>query len=301
VAGWRRSFAGVESPPLSGLSVDRNVRYGRPVWRPEERAAGLFREALERVGVRVSGPTRSGRAPVLAQTLADVDSPPLEVILRAVGKDSDNFTAEMLLKAVGAHDGGQGSTSGGAFDALRVLEDRGLLLDGVRIVDGSGLADGNRVTADFLTRLLVDVAADPVLAEPFRTSLASAGVDGTLERRLRGGPAYARVRAKTGTLRGVSALSGYAGPFAFSILVNRRGLNPWAHGRRRTGSRSPWSGRHLRAAAPPTTVELQAPSGEAGTGSSPARSRSKAASSSTGTPSFSALARLEPPPVPATR
>jgi D-alanyl-D-alanine carboxypeptidase/D-alanyl-D-alanine-endopeptidase (penicillin-binding protein 4) len=225
VAGWRRSFVGVESPPLSGLTVDRNLAYGRPVWRPEERAAGLLRDALERVGIDVDGSTRAGRAPVFAQTYADVESPTLEVILPAVGKDSDNFTAEMLLKAVGAHDGSQGTTAGGAFDVRHVLAQRGLVLDGIRTVDGSGLSDRNRVTADFLTRLLVDVRADPVLAGPFRASLARAGVDGTLERRMRGGPAYARVRAKTGTLRGVSALSGYAGPYAFSVLVNRRGLD----------------------------------------------------------------------------
>ena len=306
VATWRRSFPGVESPPLSGLSVDRNVAFGRPVWRPEERAAGLLRAALEDIGIDVSGPTRSGRAPEFAQTYADVESPPLEVLLRAVGKDSDNFTAEMLLKAVGAHDGGEGTTAGGAFDLHRSLAARGLVLDGVRTVDGSGLDDGNRVTADFLTRLLVHVDADPVLARPFRASLARAGVDGTLERRLLGA-ARARVQAKTGTLRGVSALSGYAGPYAFSILLNRRGLNAWAA--RRLQDRIAVA--IVRAAPAPVPLAAQAQpvagssdvvsTATAGTGSSPARSRSNASSSRIGTPSFSALARLEPPPAPATR
>jgi D-alanyl-D-alanine carboxypeptidase/D-alanyl-D-alanine-endopeptidase (penicillin-binding protein 4) len=220
VGAWRRGFAGDECAPLSGLTVDRNRVAGRPVWRPEQRAAETFRAALVRAGVRVTGVARAGTAPSVAPSLAQVTSPPLAHIVRRVGKDSDNFTAEVLLKALGASAGDTGSTAGGARTLRSVLAARKLDLAPLRVADGSGLASTNRLSADLVTALLVDVEADAEIADVFRTALARAGLDGTLERRLRRGPAFRRVYAKTGTLRHVSALSGYAGSHAFSVVMN---------------------------------------------------------------------------------
>ena len=223
--GWKAGFAGDECAPLSGLAVDRDRVRGTSVWQPERRAADLLAAALRARGIAVAGGTGVGRLPVGGVVLGRVLSPPLAQIVRRAGKESDNFTAEMLLKALGNRTSGVGSTAAGLAAARAVLRARGLDTSGLRLVDGSGLAAGNLVTPDFLARLLVRIEGDPRLGPALRAALAVAGVDGTLKRRLRRAPARGRVLAKTGTLRGVSALSGVVGGYAFSVVVNRRRLS----------------------------------------------------------------------------
>jgi D-alanyl-D-alanine carboxypeptidase/D-alanyl-D-alanine-endopeptidase (penicillin-binding protein 4) len=225
---WKPGFAGLECAPLAALGVDRNQARGRPVTRPELAAARAFRAALKRAGVRVDGRAVELRAPSGGDTVATAFSPPLKRILWAMGKDSDNFTAEMVLKDVAAKVRGRGTSAGGAVLARKSLADRVLPLAGTRIVDGSGLSPANRLTADLLTALLAEARSDPGIARPLEASLAVAGVDGTLKDRMRGGPARRVVKAKTGTLSEASALSGYAGRFSFSILVNAPSVNHWA-------------------------------------------------------------------------
>jgi D-alanyl-D-alanine carboxypeptidase/D-alanyl-D-alanine-endopeptidase (penicillin-binding protein 4) len=225
---WKVGFAGLECPPLAGLGVDRNLVRGKPVARPEIAAARALRAALIRVGVRIDGGVVEGRVPPGAPAVASGFSPALDRVLWPMGKDSDNFTAEMVLKATAAAKRGRGTTSGGAALARSSLKERLLPLAGVRIVDGSGLSGENRLTADLLTALLVEARSDPALAAPLTASLSVAGVDGTLRDRMRDGPARRVVRAKTGTLSQASALSGYAGRFSFSVLVNAPGLNQWS-------------------------------------------------------------------------
>jgi len=134
---------------------------------------------------------------------------------------SDNFYAEMLVKHLGAAVRGEGSTVAGCIVIRRELDARGVPLAGVRIVDGSGLSRLDRSTARALAEPPVSAWRDPALRTPFFSSLPIAGVDGTLEDRMRSGPARGRVRAKTGTTSASSALSGYAGTrYVFAVLQN---------------------------------------------------------------------------------
>jgi D-alanyl-D-alanine carboxypeptidase/D-alanyl-D-alanine-endopeptidase (penicillin-binding protein 4) len=127
----------------------------------------------------------------------------------------------MLLKTLGSHVAGRGTTRAGAAVVRRELALLGVPLDGVRILDGSGLSYDDRLTARALAKLLVAVWNDPVLRRPFVGSLAVAGVNGTLEDRLERSPARWRVRAKTGTTSISSTLAGYVGQrYAFAILMN---------------------------------------------------------------------------------
>ncbi len=149
-----------------------------------------------------------------------------------MNKISDNFYAEMLVKYLGARVGGAGTTSAGCPVVRGVLEDRNVPLAGVRIVDGSGLSRHDRTTAHSLGRLLVSAWRDPAVRWPFFTSLAIAGVDGTLEDRMRTGAARGRVRAKTGTTSRASALSGFVGArYVFAVLQNGNPIN-WTNARR---------------------------------------------------------------------
>ena len=218
--GWKSGFLGEECPPLSALTLARN-----PSGRSATRAAAALLRALRKAGVRVSGTVRAGRAPAGAAPIALDASPRIDSMLRTMGKKSDNFTAEMLLKAVGASAYGRGSTANGARRARQALRDLGLSLTGSRIVDGSGLSSSDRTTTGLLARLLAAASRTASIAGPLRRSLSIAGKDGTLAGRMTTGPARGVVRAKTGTLNVSSALSGYAGPYAFSVIVNGRAVN----------------------------------------------------------------------------
>jgi D-alanyl-D-alanine carboxypeptidase/D-alanyl-D-alanine-endopeptidase (penicillin-binding protein 4) len=228
VAGWKPSFAWIESPPLSALVVDRGWRDGRPEREPTLAAAAMFDRMLRARGI-VARDAQTGRAKPSAVRLAKADSRTLAHILRAVDSDSDNYSAELLLKAIGREVVGKGTSAAGASVVRRDLAIAGVPLAGVRVVDGSGLSLSNRVTARELATLLVAIWNDPKVRPVVHDSLAIAGKSGTLQRRLLSRPAYGRVRAKTGTTNIASALSGYVGSkFAFVVVQNGSPVATWS-------------------------------------------------------------------------
>ncbi|HEX8958449.1 MAG TPA: D-alanyl-D-alanine carboxypeptidase, partial [Solirubrobacterales bacterium] len=133
---------------------------------------------------------------------------------------SDNFFAETLIKLIGARFGGEGSTRAGA----RVVEGFARShRSGVHAVDGSGLTRGNRASPLQVVDLL-EAMRESADGERFAADLALAGREGTVASRMRGTRAEGRCRTKTGTLTGVSNLSGYCFDadgrvMAFSILM----------------------------------------------------------------------------------
>jgi serine-type D-Ala-D-Ala carboxypeptidase/endopeptidase (penicillin-binding protein 4) len=230
VTGWKPSFLIEESPPLSALIVDRG-KVGRYTSRnPAATAATLFRDELRRAGVRVAGRVRVGRSDAADFPLAFVHSPQLATIVRAMGVESDNFAAEMLLKQLGAQESGQGTSARGAATVMAVLKTAGVPVGGVRVVDGSGLSYLNRLTAASLVGLLRSAWSDVNVRTPFLATLPVAGRTGTMRDRLRRAPAVGRVLAKTGTTSAASTLAGYvSGRYAFAILHNGRPVaTSWA-------------------------------------------------------------------------
>ena len=228
VAGWKRGFYINESPPLSALVVDRDRVGGYVSNSPALAAATAFRVALRRAGVAVTGAAKVGVADDYAVSLASVESAPLAAIIRFMDHESDNFTAEMLLKELGAIEGGRGTSAAGAAVVTRELADAGVPLAGVRIVDGSGLSVLDRLTANALTSLLRTAWLDPSVRSVLRAALPVAGVNGTLEDRMRRGPAHGTVVAKTGTTTEASALSGFVRDrYTFAVLQNGHPLSYW--------------------------------------------------------------------------
>jgi serine-type D-Ala-D-Ala carboxypeptidase/endopeptidase (penicillin-binding protein 4) len=219
--GWKPWFFMNESAPLSALTVDRARYRGRVTRDPALAAALSFRAALIRAGIAVAGRAMTGTGHETAVPLASTESVPLEQILRFMDHASDNFTAEILLKQLGAGFGAQGTTAAGADVVRRLLGEQGIPLAGVRIVDGSGLSRLDRLTPASVVGMLQSSWLDQDLREILISSLPVAGRSGTLGRRMRGTVAAGRVRAKTGTLSVASALSGYAKrKYAFSIIQN---------------------------------------------------------------------------------
>ena len=121
--GWKPRFYIEESPPLSALVVDRGRYRGRTSANPALAAASLFRQALEAKDVRVAGRTRSGVLTTMGLPLARDVSEPLADVVRFMGRESDNFTAEVLVKQLGALHAGAGLDGRGrARDARRARE-----------------------------------------------------------------------------------------------------------------------------------------------------------------------------------
>jgi len=228
VAGWKPSFFIDESPPLSALVVDR-ARVGRVTTRtPAVAAAEAFRGALRKTGISVGGPVRTAPADDWSEVLANVSSPTLGAMLRFMDRESDNFTAEMLLKQLGLTELGRGTSAAGAAVVTQALAEAGVPMTGVRIVDGSGLSKLDRLTANALGSLLKIAWADPIVGPALLASLPVAGVNGTLQHRLLKPPARGHVVAKTGTTDIASSLSGYvSGRYAFAVVQNGHPLSYW--------------------------------------------------------------------------
>jgi D-alanyl-D-alanine carboxypeptidase/D-alanyl-D-alanine-endopeptidase (penicillin-binding protein 4) len=230
--GWKPSWYKIESPPLSALVVGRAKVNGHTVDNPALAAARAFRAALRDAGITIGGKAAVGRAAGTATTLATVKSGTLARLVLKMNKMSDNFTAEMLMKHLGAQFRAKGTTAAGASVVRAELKNRGVPIAGVRLADGSGLSLLGRLTARGVGRLLVSAFRDPAVRPALVASLPIAGVDGTLEDRMRTGPARRRVRAKTGTTATASSLSGYVGTrYVFSILQNGHPI-AWSKARR---------------------------------------------------------------------
>lgn len=210
--------------PLSGLAFnggflgDRQRRFSPD---PARTAAQNLRLALARRGIEVPGAVRLGVPPQGATQVASALSPPLSDLVREANRYSDNFFAEMLLKRLGA-EGGRGSSTARGARMVRAFARRAG--SSVYAVDGSGLTRSNRASPRAIVALLRHMWTHPA-SEPFFRSLAEAGRSGTLHDRMRRSPARGRCFAKTGSLIGISALSGYCRTrservLAFSILMN---------------------------------------------------------------------------------
>ena len=224
--GWKSSYLGIESRPLSALTV-----VDLPVRSPNGSAAiaaHAFTAALVRHGVTVAGPPGSGRAARSATPLAHDSSEPLRVVVRRLNRDSDNFVAEIVLKELGTTIAPRGSTAAGALVVREELAAAEIPLEGVRIADGSGLSLLDRLTVQSLVAILRSGASDPAMRDAFVTSLAVAGLSGTMKRRLASQPTRSRVIAKTGTTNAASALAGFVRRrYVFAILQNGRPVPYW--------------------------------------------------------------------------
>jgi len=218
--GWKPSFFITESPPLSALVADRARSEGRIAYDPALSAGRVFRRALVAQGVAVPARVARGRAPEKA-ALAAVLSPPLSALVREVNTESDNFTAEVILKLLGTLAQLPGTTASGADVVKEILESSAVPVEGMALADGSGLSSLDRISARTLVGILEAAWLNPDVRAAFVASLAVAGRTGTLEERMRGGPAWGSVLAKTGTTRDSSSLAGYVGNrYVFAVLHN---------------------------------------------------------------------------------
>src|SRR5438093_9538679 len=173
--GWKPSFYIRESPPLSALVVDRARYRTYTAPRPAKAAALLFRDALRAEGITVDGGVAVRPSPSDAVPVTRTLSPPLTSIISLMDLHRDNFTAEELLKLLGAISGVRGSSAAGAKLVLRSLKDAGISTAGLRILDGSGLSEDDRLTVAALAGILQAFTADRGLQAEVLRALPVAG------------------------------------------------------------------------------------------------------------------------------
>lgn len=197
--------------------------------------ADVFRRTLADRGIPTAGQTKRQRVRHLDGslppnvTVLDRQQTPIAAVLARSGKDSQNLFAECLLKRAGyawarRHHAPepQGSWATGSSAVMELMELARIDAGGLTVADGSGLSRSNACTAAQLAKLLTWAKTQP-FGRMLHDSLATAGVDGSLRKRLKG--SEGRVHAKTGTMKGIRALAGYvdsdAGPrFAFAVVFN---------------------------------------------------------------------------------
>ena len=214
---------GTEVGPLGALMVNDGVVTGNPI-KPDNPALGAateFTNTLQNNGISVSGAPKVGATPKDLSVIAKIDSMPLKDIVAEMLTNSDNNTAELLVKELGFATTGVGSREAGLEVMKAKLVEWGIPLDALVFVDGSGLDRGNRLTCSSLSALL---ARDGGFG-PAGLGLAIAGQTGTLRDVLEDSLGAGKLRGKTGTLTGAKSLSGFF-PYAtdqassFSLIIN---------------------------------------------------------------------------------
>ena len=263
-AGTPRKLALNREPGSTVVTLWGNVPLDDPgtnealaIDDPAEFAAGLFRELLEKRGIVVYGKQRTHHTELAALstfsvtvtapshgggetvarplkidqplTLAAYESKPLLEDVRIINKVSQNLHAEILLRLLGREHGTAGTIEAGLEVLKGFLAQAGIATDQYAFYDGSGLSRENLVTPHAIVQLLRYSSVQPWGAD-YKSTLPIAGLDGTLSERLNT-PLHPqnRIAAKTGSLNGVKALSGYATTnsgqsIAFSILSNNFNL-----------------------------------------------------------------------------
>ncbi|HTW09621.1 MAG TPA: D-alanyl-D-alanine carboxypeptidase/D-alanyl-D-alanine-endopeptidase [Acidimicrobiales bacterium] len=235
VRSWPASYAEQgDVGLLSALAVDDGMAQAGgavpaaagPAWQ----AAGIVSNLLGQHGIALGADPSTGTAPSGARTLVSLVSPPLREILKEVLHESDNTAMELMTKELGLKVSGHGSTAAGVAAVRADLAADGLPLEGFVNVDGSGLSRDDRVTCALLLATIERAGAHSILTE----DLPVAAESGTLADEMKGTVAAGRVDAKTGSLNGVKALSGWvlpvpgespgnaalARPLAFSVVLN---------------------------------------------------------------------------------
>jgi D-alanyl-D-alanine carboxypeptidase/D-alanyl-D-alanine-endopeptidase (penicillin-binding protein 4) len=216
------------SAKLSGTvgGGSKLVRYTRRVDDPTLLAGYALKAVLDKLDVKLTGDVKAGHLKA-QDTLARHESAPLSQLLYPVGKSSDNFYAEMIFKSLGGELKSRPAKHSEAAQLVtKWVEKIGAMDAGVTIKNGSGLFDANRTTTASVVQLLRACYKDPSIEPEYVAQLAIGGVDGTLAKRFKEHKNERSIRAKTGTLDDVVALSGYVfgpgkSPIAFSILVNK--------------------------------------------------------------------------------
>ena len=223
---WSSGIRGTEGGPLGALMVNDGVVVGNPIKpdNPAAAAAAEFTRLLQARGIAVAGEPKEAKGTPTETSIAEIRSSPLDRIVAEMLTNSDNNTAEILVRHIGLTKSLQPTTQAGLAVIDQSLSTWGI--DGVVVKDGSGLSRGNRLTCAALVELLEREPVDGKL----KSGLAVAARTGTLRDVFEGTPVAGKLLGKTGTLLNVKTLAGVLpvdgkDEALFALLLNGAG---WA-------------------------------------------------------------------------
>ncbi len=202
-ASWQQGdFNQSYGTAFHAFNYENNAAGRKSVENPKTVFTTRLKNRLRAAGIKLDG---KDIADGKRTKLLDHVSPPIDEIMRSCMMRSDNLFAESMLRTFGKMSGGDGSVEDAARRATDRWTRRGMPMEGVTLIDGSGLSRSNRVTADFMTAVLRDMAADVNYASFFPL----AGQEGTLKSFLVETPLEGYIAMKTGSMKGIQCYAGY--------------------------------------------------------------------------------------------
>ena len=206
-----------------------------PLPSSDEYSRAVAAKLLNQNGIGAMGGTMPTHPESQLKLIVVHESKPLSDLVLEMMRKSDNIIANALFKTVGASYNKQTATWQNSATAVKaILQQNHIDISGMQIIDGSGLSRDNRVTPDQLAQVLTAAYQDPKIAQVYMHALPVGGLNGTLKNRLGSRDIIGKVKAKTGSMHGVSSLSGYVETqsgetLVFSIIVNdfMGGLYPY--------------------------------------------------------------------------
>ncbi|HEY9598701.1 MAG TPA: D-alanyl-D-alanine carboxypeptidase/D-alanyl-D-alanine-endopeptidase, partial [Cyanophyceae cyanobacterium] len=226
------TLMGVLGQPLLKIKGELAVDTQPDSWdlailNPAQYFLDSFRQSLLSEGITVTQASIINNFSVMEpmRELAAIESPPLAELVKETNQQSNNLYAEVLLRTLGNEGDHTANSDAGLASLKQRLTQLGVNPESYDLIDGSGLSRHNLVSPDAIAQTLQRMAKTPQAAI-YRASLPVAGISGTLENRFRNTAAQSHLQAKTGTLTGVAALSGYLDvsgyqPLVLSIMVNQ--------------------------------------------------------------------------------
>jgi len=228
VPSWGDGIRSVEAGPLGALMINDGSISGSPLKpaNPAFAAASEFTKLLTARGITVRDSPDIGESSIDTPTIATLESAPMSEVVAEMLTNSDNNTAELLVKEIGLVGRGAGTRVDGLTVIANKIAEWGLPGAGVALLDASGLDRGNLLTCRLLTELLQRDGNEGLVT----AGMALAGKTGTLRDVFLTGPGSGTMRAKTGTLNGVKSLSGVmpldeGRASYFSLVMNGSGVS----------------------------------------------------------------------------
>lgn len=187
---------------IHAFNFENNARGGRSVENPSSVFISRLKSALAKEMISIDEKDLGiGKR----TQIFDHVSPPIDEIMRSCMMRSDNMFAEAMLRTYGKLEGKDGSTPSAANREYAFWVERKMPMEGVEIIDGSGLSRQNRVTAEFMNGILTQMSGDATYASFFPL----AGQEGTLKKFLAETPLDSYIAMKTGSMKGIQCYAGY--------------------------------------------------------------------------------------------
>lgn len=202
----------------------------RNISKPDEYFGFTFKELLRQNNIYLLGIVKNGASPQGGKIIVDYPSKPLSLLIRDMNKFSNNFVAEQILKHLGAVEYGEPGSTEKGIHAIKSWMNKIGVKDNFYIENASGLSQKNKISSYEIAQVLIAAYNDFSIQPEFLSSLSIAGVDGTIRSRHKEDSVLGKMRAKTGSLTGVSSLAGFIPDsknniLSFVIIMNECGAN----------------------------------------------------------------------------